>query len=258
MKNILVCVKAVPAASTVQVDEQFRLKRDGVNLQWNIADESALEAALRLKDRDGTVTVLTMGPPKLEAPLKELLARGADSAVLITDRRMAGADTHATATVLAAAVNRLGSFDLILCGRRAIDGETGQVPGKLAAALGLPCVSNAEYIEEQGESVLLSRRLENGCQQLHAALPLVVSLCEYAYPLRLAGIMGMRQARNKAVERYNAEELQLSEQACGIRGSLTEVIAMEEKFPGLRRGRKEQELERGVETLLARVREVQR
>ena len=74
MKHILVCVKAVPASISVQVDGEYRLKRDGVSLQWNVADESALEAALRLKDKDGSVTVLTMGPQKLEAPLKELLA----------------------------------------------------------------------------------------------------------------------------------------------------------------------------------------
>ena len=93
MKHILVCVKAVPVSSSVEVDGQHRLKRDGVSLQWNIADESALEAAFRLADKDGSVTVLTMGPPKLEDPLLELLARGASRAVLITDRLMAGADT---------------------------------------------------------------------------------------------------------------------------------------------------------------------
>ena len=100
MKHILVCIKAVPTAASVQVDGQYRLKRDGVNLQWNIADESALEAALRLKDKDGAVTVLTMGPPKLEAPLKDLLARGADRGILVTDRLLAGADTRATAAAL--------------------------------------------------------------------------------------------------------------------------------------------------------------
>ena len=93
MKHILVCVKAVPVSSSVEVDGQHRLKRDGVSLQWNIADESALEAAFRLADKDGSVTVLTMGPPKLEDPLLELLARGANRAVLVTDRLMAGADT---------------------------------------------------------------------------------------------------------------------------------------------------------------------
>ena len=106
MKHILVCVKAVPVSSSVEVDGQHRLKRDGASLQWNIADESALEAAFRLADKDGSVTVLTMGPPKLEGPLLELLARGASRAVLITDRLMAGADTRATARALASAAEK--------------------------------------------------------------------------------------------------------------------------------------------------------
>lgn len=256
MKHILVCVKAVPAATSVQVDGEYRLKRDGVSLQWNIADESALEAALSLKDKDGTVTVVTMGPPKLEAPLKELLARGADRAVLITDRLMAGADTRATAAVLKAAAETLGPFDLILCGRRAIDGETGQVPGELAAALGIPCVSNVEKIARKGENLTLSRRLEDGIQTLSAQGPLVVSVCEYSYHLRLPGILSMRRARNKAVEIKSAADLGLNAAQCGLKGSLTKVTAMEAKFPGLRKGPKETDISAGVANALNIIREV--
>lgn len=257
MKNILVCVKAVPVSTSVQVDGEYRLKRDGVNLQWNIADESALEAAISLKDTDGTVTVLTMGPSKLEAPLKELLARGADRAVLVTDRLMAGADTRATATALNAAAEKLGPFDLILCGRRAIDGETGQVPGELAAALGISCVSNAEMIRQEGNELVVSRRLENGVQELSVSCPAVISLCEYSYNLRLAGILSMRRAKNKAVEDYSAADLGLVAEVCGLKGSPTKVIAMENKFPGLRSGVKEQNVETGIAGILEMIREVQ-
>ena len=257
MKHILVCVKAVPATTSVQVDGEYWLKRDGVSLQWNIADESALEAALCLKDKDGTVTVLTMGPPKLEAPLKELLARGADRAVLITDRLMAGADTRATAAALKAAAEKLGPFDLILCGRRAIDGETGQVPGELAAALNIPCVSNVEKLTKEGENLILSRRMENGIQTLSAEGPLVVSVCEYSYNLRLAGILSLRRARNKQVERYCAADLGMNAAECGLKGSLTKVTAMEAKFPGLRKGPKETDISAGVANALKIIREVQ-
>lgn len=257
MKNVLVCIKAVPAATSVQVDGEYRLKRDGVSLQWNIADESALEAAASLKDKDGSVTVLTMGPPKLEAPLKELLARGADRAVLITDRLMAGADTRATAAALKAAAEKLGPFDLILCGRRAIDGETGQVPGELAAALNIPCVSNVEKVARDGENLTLSRRLEDGIQSLSAKAPLVVSVCEYSYNLRLAGIMSLRKARNKQVELYTAADLGLNAAQCGLKGSLTKVTAMEAKFPGLRKGPKETDISVGVANALNILREVQ-
>lgn len=256
MKHLLVCIKAVPAAASVQVDGQYRLKRDGVNLQWNIADESALEAAFRLKDKDGTVTVLTMGPPKLEAPLKDLLARGADRGILITDRLLAGADTRATAAALKAAAEKLGSVDLILCGRRAIDGETGQVPGELAAALGIPCVSNVERIQREGDSLLLSRRLEDGIQLLQTRLPALVSVCEYAYPLRLAGILGMRRARTMQVTLWSTADLGMAPEECGLKGSLTKVIAMESKFPGLRKGPKEARAEQGIAVVREMLREV--
>ena len=233
--NILVCMKTVPATTEVQVDGQFRLKRDGVKLQWNIADEAALEAALEL----GTVTVLTMGPGKLEEPLRELLARGADRAVLLTDPQMAGADTLATARALAAAVKKLGDFDLILCGRRAIDGETGQVPGMLAAMLDIPCISSVESIDEEGQ---LFRRLENGVQTLKTSLPAVVSICEYTYTLRLPGILGMRRAKSKTVEKLSAADIGLSPESCGLRGSATKVVSMDAKFPGLRKGPKETDI----------------
>ncbi len=257
MKHILVCVKAVPAAVSVQVDGEYRLKRDGVSLQWNIADESALEAALGLKDKDGAVTVVSMGPPQLEAPLKELLARGADRAVLITDRRMAGADSRATAAALKAAAETLGPFDLILCGRRAMDGETGQVPAQLAAAMNLPCVSNVENLAWEADGLTLQRRLETGIQALFVQGSPVVSVCEYSYHLRLPGILSLRKAKNKAVELYDADALKLKPEACGLQGSLTRVTAMEARFPGLRKGPKERDLARSVSVIRQMIREVQ-
>lgn len=254
--DILVCMKAVPATAQVQVDGQFRLQREGAKLQWNMADEAALEAALQLKGQDGTVTVLTMGPGKLEEPLRELLARGADKAVLLTDPKMAGADTLATANALAAAAKHLGDFALLLFGRRAIDGETGQVPGMVAANLGIPCVTNAEALELSGEQLGLRRRLEDGTARLEMNLPGAVSVCEYSYLLRLPGIMGMRRARGKQVEILTADMLGLSPEDCGLKGSATKVVAMSAKFPGLRKGPKEQDIRTGAAKLLRLCQEV--
>ncbi len=254
MPNILVCVKAVPGTSQVQVDGQFRLKRDGVNLQWNIADESALEAALQQKG-GGTVTLLSMGPKKLEESLRELLNRGADRVVLITDPAMAGADTHATAKALAEAARKLGPFDLILCGRRAVDGETGQVPSQLAAALELPCVTNVEKISLSDE-VRLVRRLEGGTETLQGKGPMVVSICEYSYPLRLPGILSMRRAKGKQVETFSAKDLEMEREQCGLSGSLTKVASMSAQFPGLRQGPKETDISKAASTLLELCKEV--
>ena len=255
MPNILVCVKAVPGTSQVQVDGQYRLQRDGIKLQWNVADEAALEAALQLKD-GGTVTLLTMGPKKLDEPLRELLARGADRAVLITDPAMAGADTHATARALAAAIRQLGQFDLILCGRRAVDGETGQVPSQLAAALDMPCVTNVQTLTASPTEICVDRRLEDGIQKLHCRMPMVVSICEYAYKLRLPGILSMRKAKTKQIESVSADDLGLDRQQCGLHGSLTKVVSMTAQFPGLRQGFKETDISKAAEKLLALCKEV--
>lgn len=254
--NILVCMKAVPVAAEVQVDGQFRLQRDGVKLQWNIADEAALEAALQLRGQSGTVTVLTMGPKKLKDPLQALLARGADRAVLLTDPQMAGADTLATANALAAAAEHLDRFDLILCGRRALDGETGQVPGMLAGKLALPCVTNADALSLENGALVLQRRLESGNARQRVCLPAVVSVCEYTYSLRLPGIMAMRRARQKQVELLDAAALQLTPEVCGLKGSATKVVAMSAKFPGLRKGPREQDAAVGAAQLVRICREV--
>ena len=254
--KILVCMKAVPSTDQVQVDGQFKLQRDGAKLQWNIADEAALEAALMQKGTENSVTILTMGPAKLEESLRELLARGADQAILVSDPAFAGADTIATAKTIAAAAEFLGGYDLILCGRRAIDGETGQTPAMVAAALGIPCVSNAESVQIDTDSVVIVRHLEKGSVSLSVPCPVCVSVCEYTYTLRLPGIMGMRRAKSKSVEILDRSVLGLSLQDCGLKGSLTKVISMDSKFPGLRKGPKETDLQKGTNTLIAMLQEV--
>lgn len=254
--NVLVCVKAVPSAGSVQVDGAFRLQRDGAKLEWNVADLSAMEAALSLKGAEGSVTVVTMGPKKLEEPLRELFARGVDEALLLTDPAFAGADTFATVNALAAVAEQYGPFDLILCGRRAIDGETGQVPSMLAAALKLPCITGVEKITPEGNGVLVRRPVEEGIQSLFTPLPAVLSLCEYTYSLRLAGIMGLRRAKGKAVTLLSPAELGLEEASLGLCGSLTKVVKMDSKFPGLRKGPKTDSLSQGIPEILSILKEV--
>jgi len=255
MQNILVCIKAVPAITQNSTDSETSLQRDKLSLQWNIADEAALEAALQLKG-SGTVTVLTMGPAKLAAPLQELFGRGIDRAVLLTDPCMSGADTQATAKALSAAVRALGGFDLILCGRRAVDGETGQVPSMLAAALDMPCITNAQKLQKPEGRLAVCRRLETGTADLCVSSPAVVSVCEYAYTLRMPSITAMRKARQKRIQQFTAGDLGLSPDECGLKGSLTRVVHTDKKFPGIRNGKKETDLSEGVRTLLDICREV--
>lgn len=237
IERILACVKLVPAAAEVEMDGQFRLKRDGANLQLNIADLSAVEAALRLKAAapGREVTVLSMGPGKAEQTLKELFALGVDRVVLLSDRALAGADSLATARALASAVRHLGGFDCILCGRRAMDAETGQIPGQLAAALEIPALTNVQALDESGGAIICDRRLENGVAKLEVTAPCLLSLCEYVYPLRLPSIMGRRRAKDKQVEVLTAADVKLAAGECGLSGSKTKVVHVDTKAPGLRK-----------------------
>ncbi|MBR5296214.1 MAG: electron transfer flavoprotein subunit beta/FixA family protein [Clostridia bacterium] len=250
IKNILVCMKAVPISVSVSVDSKYRLDREGVGLEWNPADLSALEAALRLKKPDGEVVVLTMGPKKITPLLKDLFPLGVSRAILLSDPLMVGADTFATSCTLQGAVEKFGPFDLIFCGRRAIDGETGQTASSLAARLDLPSVSCAEKIEEKEDHLVITRRMETGIQEISCEKNAVISFCEYTYPLRLPGLLAMRQAKGKEVEVYSADFLGIEKEKMGMKGSLTKVISMEHTFPGKRRGTFESEPKKAMEKIL--------
>ena len=137
--KIVVLVKQVPDSTEITVDKKTgTLVRDGVPSIINPDDLAGLEAALELKDAnpDVKVTVVSMGPPQAKGMLQETIARGADDAYLITDRRLGGADTCATSRTLAAALKKIG-FDLIIAGRQAIDGDTAQVGPQTAERLSL-------------------------------------------------------------------------------------------------------------------------
>lgn len=237
----------------MEMDGQFRLKRDSTDLQLNIADLSALEAALQLKAAQpgAEVTVLSMGPAKAEQLLQEVFALGADRVVLLSDRAFAGADSLATARTLAQAARYLGGFDCILCGRRAMDAETGQIPGQLAAALAIPAITNVQQLSRNENSLVCHRRVENGTSVLEISLPCLISVCEYTHSLRLPSIMGKRRARDKRVEILTAADIGQDPDACGLRGAQTNVIHVDRKAPGLRSC---QYCE--VDTLVCKLREV--
>ena len=246
MKRILVCMKAVPV-SVDSAGDAGQIQRERASLQWNLADTSALEAALRLWQPEDRVTVLSMGPAKLERSLAELLGRGADQAVRITDRAFAGSDTRATAGVLAAAVEKLGGFDWIFCGNRTMDGETGQVPGELAAALDLPFIGNCQSVQRAGERLFLERRLETGVETLQTGSALV-SLCPYTYPLRLPSILALRRVREQAVKVLTAVDLPPMP-------SPTRVLRAERRLPGKRNGPKIDDQQVGLDRLREMLRE---
>ena len=233
--RILICLKQVPDTTEVRLTDDLTLEREFVAQVLNPADESALELGLKLKEkRGGTVAVLTMGPKRAEGMLREALSRGADEAVLMTSPRFAGADTLVTARCLAEAEKALGGFDLILCGRRAVDGETGQVGPMVAALLDRPCVVNATEGESEDRCLKALQLTEAGSLQWKAPLPAVMTLCEWSHALRLPTISGLRRAAQANVRICEPEDLCIDPAGCGLKASPTRVTHISARPVGVR------------------------
>lgn len=175
--NIIVCVKQVPDTNEVRINQETgTLIRDGVPSIINPDDKNALEAALALKDaHGGHVTVLSMGPPQAKSALKEALAMGADEAILISDRAFGGSDTWATATILAGAIKKIGTYDVIICGRQAIDGDTAQVGPEIAEFLGIPQVTYVKSVALKGDALEVTRYTETVDYVIQVSMPVVLT-----------------------------------------------------------------------------------
>ena len=180
--NIIVLAKQVPDTRNVGKDamkEDGTINRAALPAIFNPEDLNALEQALQIKEThpDTTITILTMGPPRAAEIIREAVYRGADTGIVLTDRAFAGADTLATSYALSAAIRKIGSYDLIIAGRPAIDGDTAQVAPQVAEKLNLPQITYAEKIEkiENGKATV-TRRLESGVETLECPLPLVITV----------------------------------------------------------------------------------
>jgi electron transfer flavoprotein alpha/beta subunit len=176
--KIVVCIKQVPDTNEVRIDEKTgTLIRTGVPSIVNPDDLHAVEEALRIKDKYGNVhvTILSMGPPQAESALKEVYAMGADEAILLSDRVFAGSDTWATATILAAAIRKIGDVDIVFCGRQAIDGDTAQVGPELAEFLGIPQITYVRALTIQEDKVVAERAVEDGHFVIEAPMPVLLT-----------------------------------------------------------------------------------
>ena len=158
----IVCVKQVPDTANITAEamkEDGTVNRAALPAIFNPEDLRALEAALQVRDLyGGTVTVLSMGPPKAGDVLRECLYRGADRTILLTDRRAAASDTLATSYILAQAVRTIGRYDLVFCGRQAIDGDTAQVGPGIAKRMGLQLLTYVSRIVDSNSGSCLPRR----------------------------------------------------------------------------------------------------
>ncbi len=200
--TVLVFVKQVPDTQNITGDAmtpEGTVNRAALPAIFNPEDLNALELALQLKDRYGVrVVVGTMGPPSAAEVLRNSLFRGADECVLLTDRAFAGADTLATSYALSCCAKKIGKFDLILCGRQAIDGDTAQVGPQLAEKLHIPQICYVEEVLElTPEKVVARRAIEGGYEVLESPLPALMTVIEGNDPRPMAGHRIMKYKRAK-------------------------------------------------------------
>lgn len=224
--NILVCAKQVPDTAEIKIDPVTNtLIRAGVPSIVNPFDTNALEAAVQLKEaHGGSVTVISMGPDQAKVALKECLSVGADKAVLISDRLFGGSDTLATSYILATAIKKLGTFDLILCGKQAIDGDTGQVGPEIAEHLGIAQLTFVAKIEMKGDTISVHREHEQGYEIIEAEIPVVCTVLKSINEPRYASVKSKMAANKATIEVLTAADLpELDVTKIGLKGSPTRV-----------------------------------
>lgn len=225
--RILVCIKQVPDTNEVKLDKKTgTLIRDGVPSIINPDDKNALEEALTIKDnqKDVHVTVITMGPLQADDALREALAMGADDAILLTDRAFGGSDTWSTSLIISEAIKKLGTFDIIFCGRQAIDGDTAQVGPQIAEKLNLPQITYVKKLEIQGDEVVAERALEDGYQVIRTKMPCLLTAIKELNQPRYASIPGIVEAYDeKEVKIMTYDDLKIDKALIGLEGSPTNV-----------------------------------
>ena len=230
--KIFVCAKQVPdTTSKVYVKPDGTLDRAKMRTVTNPDDLAATEAALVLKERFGaTVTVVTMGPPRAEEMLYELLAMGADDAVLVTGRSFAGSDTYATSRILAAAIRTVGfgPSDLILCGQLSIDGDTAQVGPELAECLGIPQMTFATAIEAGTDALIVTGRTDTGTRKVRLPFPCLVACTKDSNTPRYPSVDGIFSAYGKPLTILDLDALsagpRLTAEDIGLAGSPTNSL----------------------------------
>lgn len=234
--KIIVCIKQVPDAKDVRLDPVTNtLAREGVQSIMNPYDQHALEEAVRLKEElGGEVTVLSMGPPQAEEVLRQAISCGADRGVLISDRAFAGADTWATSYTLAKAVNKIGDFDLILCGKQAIDGDTAQVGPGLAVQLQIPFVTCIQKIREADEKhLVMERMMDDGYDVVSVEYPVLLTVVKDLNEPRVPSLKGKMRSKKAKIEMLTAADVGADASCIGLAGSPTQVVDV---FPPPPRG----------------------
>lgn len=231
--KIIVCVKQVPDTSgKVAVNEDGTLNRASMATITNHDDLNAVEAALALKDANGAeVVVISMGPPPAEGMLREILARGADRAILVSSPKFGGSDSYATSQILSAAINKVGvdKDTIVMCGRQAIDGDTAQVGPQIGEKLNIPQVTYVEKITDNKNGTLtVQRQLEDGYMTVDIPMPCVLTCIKELNTPRYMHVAGIFDCYSKPYEVYDYDALAtdplIEPDTIGLKGSPTNIF----------------------------------
>lgn len=228
MLKIALCVKQVPDTTNIRWTENNTIQREGLESVINPYDVYAAEFALNLKDKikdDVEITVFTMGPNQAQNMLKQLIAIGADKAVLISDKKFAGSDTYATGKTIAASIKTvLPDFDLVVCGQFAVDGDTAQTGPCIASFLNIPQVTYVKNFEKADKKFLtVIRELDEGVEKVEVKYPALVCILQDTFEPRRPLINGIKYADKVSIKVLSMEDINLTAEDCGLKGSPTYV-----------------------------------
>ena len=225
--KIVLCIKQVPDTSDIKWTENNTIQREGLESIINPYDVYAMESALKLKRsyENIEITALSMGPTQAVDMLKKAIAVGVDNAILLTDRKFAAADTYATGKTIGTAIKtKIPDFDLIICGQFAIDGDTAQTGPSIANTLDISQITYVQEIISYEEDTLTVRReLEDGTEIVKVKLPALICVLKDTFEQTRAKINGITKAQNFEIKTYGFEDLGLSSEDVGLKGSPTYV-----------------------------------
>lgn len=225
--RIIVPIKQVPETSNVKMDPVTgTMIREGIENVVNPLDLYAIETAIRLKEEyGGKIIVVSMGPEKAMDAIKEAIAMGCDDGVLLSDKKFAGSDTFSTSYVLAKAIKQTGDFDLVICGERATDGDTGQVGPGIASFLDLPLSTfTSQILSVENGKIRVKRLVEEGYEEIEMMLPAVLTVVKEISDPRLPTLRGKLKAKKMEIPVWNTQKIGAEEQKIGLKGSPTRVV----------------------------------
>lgn len=225
--KIIVPIKQVPETSNVKMDPvSGTMIRTGVESIINPLDLYAIETAIRLREKHGgTITIISMGPPQAMKAIREAVAMGCDDGVLLSDKSFGGADTWATAYTISLGIRKLGGADLIICGERATDGDTGQVGPGMAAMLDLPLITYVGKLDMVGSRKFRAERLvEGGREIVSVSVPVLVTVVKEIGVPRLPTLRGILRAKATEIPVWGPADLEPDPALIGLNGSPTRVV----------------------------------